>query len=282
MNNQIKIAVLDMNNNAVNQGLKNIVEICEEFKHHTNNKVSVEVFDIRHRFEIPSVDAYDIFISSGGPGSPHPEGHPWEEPYYKLLDNIWLHNKTSKLKKYLFLICHSFQIAVIHWELALVNKRKSYSFGVMPVHKTELGKKEFLFKNLPDPLFAVDSRSFQCIQPSQVVFKEMGAKILALEKIRPMVDLERAVMAIRFSKEIFGTQFHPEANASGLLASMKNKDYRDSLIQNFGIEKFLQTLDRIDDEDKIILTQAQILPRFLKQSCRKIINQRKKTEKEKV
>lgn len=282
MNNRIKIAVLDMNNNAVNQGLKNIVEICQAFKLSSKKDISFRVFDVRYKCELPRIERYDIFISSGGPGSPHPEGHLWEEQYYNLLDAIWLHNKTSVNKKYLFLICHSFQISVIHWGLALVNKRKSYSFGVMPIHKTEIGKKEFLFKNLPNPFYAVDSRSFQCVQPNEVRFKEMGAKILALEKIRPHIDLERAVMAIRYSKEIFGTQFHPEANPDGLMASFKNKDYRDALINDFGIEKFLETLDRIDDEEKIVLTRAQILPRFLKQSSRKIVLQRKKIAKEKA
>jgi hypothetical protein len=36
-----------------------------------------------------------------------------------------------------------------------------------------------------------------------------------------------------------------------------------AMIENFGMEKYLETIDRIDDEDKIILTQSQILPRFL-------------------
>lgn len=282
MNNKVKIAILDMNNNVMNQGLKNIVEICEEFKSHSKSKVSIKVFDVRYKCEIPKLENYDIFISTGGPGTPHLEGHLWEEQYGNFLDRLWLHNQTEIDKKYLFLICHSFQWAVIHWELALVNKRKSYSFGIMPVHKTEEGKRDFLLKNLPNPLFAVDSRSFQCIQPNQVRFLEMDAKILALEKIRPHIDLERAVMAIRFSKEIFGTQFHPEANTDGLMASLKNKEYRNALINDFGIEKFLQTLDSIDDENKISLTRTQVLPRFLKQSTRRIVKQRKETKNKKV
>jgi hypothetical protein len=30
------------------------------------------------------------------------------------------------------------------------------------------------------------------------------------------------------------------------------------------MEKYLETIDRMDDPDKIVLTQSQILPRFLK------------------
>jgi hypothetical protein len=43
------------------------------------------------------------------------------------------------------------------------------------------------------------------------------------------------------------------------------------MIENFGMEKYLETLDRIDDEDKIILTQAQILPRFLQFAKKSIL-----------
>jgi hypothetical protein len=45
------------------------------------------------------------------------------------------------------------------------------------------------------------------------------------------------------------------------------------MIENFGMEKYLETIDRIDDEDKIILTQAQILPRFLDLAKKNILNQ---------
>lgn len=264
-----------MNDNKPNQGLKNILEICEEFKSASKRKVSYKVFDVRYKCEIPRVRDFDIFISSGGPGNPHGDGKLWEDNFSNFLNDLWAHNQQKKKKKYAFLICHSFQMAVIHWGLALVNMRRSFSFGVLPIHKTEEGKKEFLFKNLPDPFFAIDSRSFQCIQPNEIALLEMGAKIQTLEKIRPHVDLERAIMSIRFSKEIFGTQFHPEANPEGLLANLKHKEYRDAMIGTHGMEKFLQTLDRLDDEDKIILTRAQIIPRFLKQSARKIMKARK-------
>ena len=62
----------------------------------------------------------------------------------------------------------------------------------------------------------VDSREWQLVQPNRKVFKKLGAKILSLEKIRTHVELERAIMAIRFSPEMVGTQFHPEADPEGM------------------------------------------------------------------
>ena len=269
----VRIALLDMNNNQVNQGFKNIKQISEAFQKQSEENISIEVFDVRHKNEMPDIEDFDIFISSGGPGNPHREGHDWEQKFADFLDSIYEHNKQREAKKFLFLICHSFQLASIHWELGNVCKRNSYSFGVMPVPKTDDGEQEFLFKNLPDPFYAVDSRAYQFIEPDHNRFEELGMKIVAIEKFRPHVDLERAVMAIRFSDEIFGTQFHPEANPEGMIENLKDEKNKNAMIENFGMEKYLETIDRIDDEDKIVLTQAQILPRFLRLAKKNILKE---------
>ncbi|AZA85604.1 GMP synthase [Chryseobacterium shandongense] len=269
----IRIALLDMNNNQINQGFKNIKEISEAFRQSsTGENVSIKTFDVRFKNEIPDIEDFDIFISSGGPGNPHREGFEWEDQFSAFLDAVFQNNKISPEKKYLFLICHSFQLASIHWQLGNICKRKSYSFGVMPVHKSEEGEEEFLFKNLPDPFYAVDSRAYQFIEPDHERFESLGMKITAIEKFRPHIDLERAVMAVRFSEEIFGTQFHPEANPEGMIENLKDEKNKLAMIENFGMKKYLETIDRIDDEDKITLTQSQILPRFLDFAKKNIIN----------
>jgi GMP synthase-like glutamine amidotransferase len=267
----IRIALLDMNNNHVNQGFRNIKEISEAFQQNSEENVVIKTFDVRFKDEMPEIGDFDIFISSGGPGNPHREGLAWEDRFARFLDSVLEHNKFSEDKKHLFLICHSFQLASIHWNLGNICKRKSYSFGVMPVHKTDEGKEEFLFKNLQDPFYAVDSRAYQFIEPDHDRFEELGMTVMAIEKFRPHINLERAVMAVRFSEEIFGTQFHPEANPESLIENLKDEKNREAMIKNFGMEKYLETMDRIDDEDKIILTRNQILPRFLQFAKKNIL-----------
>ncbi|AYN02180.1 type 1 glutamine amidotransferase [Chryseobacterium sp. 3008163] len=269
----VRIALLDMNNNHVNQGFKNIKEISEAFKQQSEENISIKVFDVRFKNEIPNIEDFDIFISSGGPGNPHREGFEWEDKFAIFLDSVYQYNQENETKKYLFLICHSFQLASIHWDLGNICKRKSYSFGVMPIHKSEEGEQEFLFKNLQDPFYAVDSRAYQFIEPNVDRFEELGMKIVAIEKFRPHINLERAVMAIRFSDEIFGTQFHPEANPAGMIENLKDEKNKEAMIENFGMEKYLETVDRMDDEDKIMLTQAQILPRFLRLAKKNILRE---------
>ncbi|SHG37283.1 GMP synthase-Glutamine amidotransferase [Chryseobacterium oranimense] len=267
----IRIALIDMNNNHVNQGFRNIKEISEAFQQSSEENVTIQTFDVRFKNEMPDINDFDIFISSGGPGNPHREGFEWEDRYAAFLDAVLDHNQYNEDKKYLFLICHSFQLASIHWKLGNICKRKSYSFGVMPVHKTEEGEQEFLFKNLQDPFYAVDSRAYQFIEPDMDRFDELGMKIMAIEKFRPHINLERAVMAVRFSDEIFGTQFHPEADPKGMIENLKDEKNKEAMIENFGMEKYLETIDRIDDEDKIILTRSQILPRFLQSAKKNIL-----------
>ncbi|MCD0455346.1 GMP synthase [Chryseobacterium sp. LC2016-27] len=273
----VRIALLDMNNNQANQGFKNIKEISENFQKQSEENISITGFDVRHKNEIPNIEDFDLFISSGGPGDPHREGFEWEQKFADLLDAVYEHNKHNDAKKYLFLICHSFQLASIHWGLGNICKRRSYSFGVQPIHKTEEGEEEFLFKNLPDPFYAVDSRAYQFIEPNVERFEELGMKMVAIEKSRPHIDLERAIMAVRFSDEIFGTQFHPEANPDGMLENLKDEKNKEAMIENYGMEKYLETVDRINDEDKIVLTQSQILPRFLGDAKKNILKQNKAT-----
>ncbi|MFC7347208.1 type 1 glutamine amidotransferase [Chryseobacterium zhengzhouense] len=275
--NNVRIALLDMNNNQVNQGFKNIKEISENFQKQSEEDITITSFDVRHKNEIPNIEDFDIFISSGGPGNPHREGLEWEQKFADFLDAVYEHNKHSESKKYLFLICHSFQLASIHWDLGNICKRKSYSFGVQPVHKTEEGEEEFLFTNLPDPFYAVDSRAYQFIEPNVERFEELGMKIVAIEKFRPHINLERAIMAVRFSDEIFGTQFHPEANPDGMIENLKDEKNKEAMIENYGMEKYLETVDRINDEDKIVLTQSQILPRFLSDAKKNILKGNKAT-----
>jgi GMP synthase-like glutamine amidotransferase len=204
-----------------------------------------------------------VFISTGGPGSPILENTEWERNYFQLIEALLEHNKKSEIKKQLFAICHSFQLLYQYFELGLVNKRKSTSFGVMPIHKLESALHEGIFYGLEEPFWAVDSRDYQAIMPNKKKFKGIGAKILCLEKNRPHIPLERAIMAIRFTPEIVGTQFHPEADAEGMHRYFKTEEKKQAVITNFGEKKYHSMIKHLEDPDKIMFTESVILPNFL-------------------
>ena len=270
-NEKVKLAILDMNNDEPNQGLRCIIDIVKSF----NKEVDFKVFNVRAKNELPDLN-FDIYISSGGPGSPLEEDK-WRQPYLNLIQNLWDFNLNSNSqKKHVFFICYSFQVVCDYFELGELEPRKSTSFGILPVHKTAAGKKDILLNGLNDPFYAVDSRDWQLIQPRLKVFKEHGASILSLEKIRTHVEYERAIMAVRFSEEFVGTQFHPEADPIGMAAHFSEDIIKQKIIINFGEAKYNRMMDRMDDPDKIIKTYAQILPTFIstaiKQNTQQLIS----------
>jgi GMP synthase-like glutamine amidotransferase len=263
MQNTYKIAVLDLNAGNPNEGLRCIKELVAEFLAKEGVQGNFDVFEVRLEAQVPQVEDYDIFISSGGPGSPLISGATWEEKYFGMLDAILHHNLSHPVKKHLFLICHSFQLACLHWDLAKVTKRRSTSFGILPIYKTLSGEREILFQGLPNPFYAVDSRDYQVVGPHEWKLDTLDGKVLCREKIRPHVPMERAVMAIRFSKEIFGVQFHPEADSVGMLHYFQRPDMRKKIVKHFGKKKYLEMIEHLDDDDKIMKTNHTIIPRFL-------------------
>jgi GMP synthase-like glutamine amidotransferase len=261
MNNQIKVAVLDMYNGEPNQGMRCIIDIINRF----NQIVTFQIFDIRGKSEFPNLEKFDIFISTGGPGNPVEGDGNWDKKYYEYLDKIVEHNKENTIKKHVLFICHSFQMACNHFGLAQITKRKSTSFGVMTMHKTEEGLQEPIFEGLQNPFYAIDSRDYQVVQPRLSNFSKKGAKIISLEKIRThRGDYERAIMGVRFSDYMVGLQFHPEADALSFIANLKNAEKREKIIAMKGRTKFRNMLEDLLDESKIYLTNETIIPNFLR------------------
>jgi homoserine O-succinyltransferase len=262
----VRVAVLDMNNNVPNLGLANIVEIVKDFK----DEIEWQVFEVRFKNEIPDL-SWDVYISSGGPGDPLEGDGIWDVQYYNLIDKLWAHNLSgSSMKKYAFFICHSFQMITNHFRVAEIHPRRSMSFGTIPVHKTEDGEADAYLNSLPDPFHVADFRHWQVLKPNVEAINEIGAKILVLEKIRPHVQLERAIMAIRFSREFFGTQFHPEADPIGMLKRFREIDKELHIVETYGEEKYQGMIDDLHHPDKMGLTHDTVLPKFMKDAIWKI------------
>ena len=271
MNRQIKIAVLDMYDGVPNQGMRCIIDIINRF----NQIISFQIFDVRAKNELPEVAKFDIYISTGGPGNPLEGDGVWDVNYYNLIDSILKWNKENDMKKHVLFICHSFQMACKHFGLAEINKRKDTSFGVMTTHKVNDGLIDHLFEGLNNPFYSIDSRDYQVVQPHLKLLKKMGAEIIALEKIRDYVQYERAIMGIRFSKEIVGLQFHPEADPISFLAHMRNRGFREKIIAMKGRIKFLKMLEYLVQEDKIYLTNETIIPNFLRIAINDLLKHKK-------
>ena len=261
----IKIAILDLYEGFENQGMRCIRAIINEWATSNDFDVTLNEFDVRQKCDVPGTE-HDIYISTGGPGSPLDTNNTeWEKYYFKWLKDMetWNNGNHNFPKKHVFFICHSFQLVCRHYNLGLVSKRKSTSFGVFPIYMMDEGFSEPVFDELTNPFYAVDSRDYQVTEPNFEKIEEMGGRILALEKLRPHVKLERAVMAIRINDYFIGTQFHPEADATGMSMYLQREDKKETVIANHGEEKWKSMIEHLEDPNKISYTSSHILPNFL-------------------
>ncbi len=269
----IKVAILDLYEGIENQGMRCIREILNQYSENNNLELLWDEFEVRLQQQLPDL-SYDIYISSGGPGSPlESENSEWERKYFQWLSDVESFNKkpSNIEKKYVLFICHSFQLACRHYEIAKVEKRRSTAFGVFPVHMLEQEIEEPVFAGLLDPFYAVDSRDYQVVQPNRQRLRQMGATILCIEKDRPHIPLERAVMAVRFNDYMIGTQFHPEADAVGMTMYLQRDDKKKTVIENHGFEKWESMISHLNDPDKILWTYSHIIPNFLSNSIVQLI-----------
>ncbi|RZK36257.1 MAG: GMP synthase [Hymenobacter sp.] len=265
----VRIAVLDLYNNFRNEGMRCIYQLLRRAEAAHNLTFQVDTFNVRAENQVPGLD-YDVYISSGGPGSPLPSDEPWEPLYFEFIDSLLAYNQTMEPKKHLLAICHSFQLLSRHLGVGTVSKRKSTSFGVLPMHLTSAGETEPVFARLPEPFYAVDSRDYQLTDIDEERLAELGASVLCLEKERPHIPLARAIMAIRFAPEVLGTQFHPEADGEGMLRYMLTDERKEQVITTYGEDKYHEMVELLSDPSTIEYTESVIVPNFLQQALERI------------
>jgi len=159
---KIRVAILDLYEGHANEGMRCLRDLLRAFDNSNKADIEWDEFDVRRKNEVPDM-SYDIFISSGGPGDPLVSRYSdWERVYFTWLKNVerWNANPANSQKKFVFFICHSFQLACRHYNIGVVCKRRSTAFGIFPIHLLEAGFEEPVFNGLSDPFYAVDSRVY--------------------------------------------------------------------------------------------------------------------------
>ncbi len=265
----IRVAILDMYDNAPNEGMRCIRQLLDRGEIENGVPFHIDTYNVRAENVLPGLE-YDIYISTGGPGSPLASSEAWEPCYFAFIDSLLAYNQCNELKKHLLLICHSFQLVSRHLGIGEVSRRKSTSFGVLPVHLTAAGLADPELQGLPEPFYIVDSRDYQLAHLNQDRLNELGAQVLCLEKERPHVPLARAVMAIRFTPEVFGTQFHPEADGEGMLRYMRTEERKQQVINTYSEAKYDEMVRLLANSDTIERTESVIVPTFLRHAVTRL------------
>ncbi len=252
------MALLDLYGGKPNDEISSIRQLLAD----APQVEAATLFNARSEGEFPGLQ-YDLYIISGGPGDPNDDAPLWVAMFYQWLDSIWEYNQQNTRKKQVLLICHAFQMACIHFRLGTVNERRSPTFGVYPVHLTDEGIADPVLGRLDNPFYAADFRSFQVVAPNLDRFEAIGAEMLALEKVRPHVPLERAVMAIRFSPDVLGVQFHPEVQPAVMRGYLKDPKRRERIVETAGLQKYQKMIRYLNDTSKMQKTYDTFFPTYL-------------------
>jgi len=269
---KIKITTIDLYDNERNEGMRCIREIIADVQNKFKDvRLTYNVYETRYKGDVPNLD-YDIYISSGGPGSPfNGEGTQWEKNYFNLIDAIYNFNKNyNDKKKYIFFICHSFQMMARFFEFGEVSKRDWKSLGVMPFTKTKEGENDPILKELSNPFYAADIRQYQVTNPNKKNIEELGAKILSFEIVDDIPGKNSAIAVVRISSEIAGTQFHPEADPESMLYHFNKPEEKKQIIGTYGKQKYHRMIEILQEPNAIKLTRNTIIPNFLNQAIDKL------------
>ncbi|MCZ6703938.1 MAG: GMP synthase [Ignavibacteria bacterium] len=269
---KIKITTIDLYDNERNEGMRCIREIIADTQNKFKDvRLTYNVYETRYKGNVPNLD-YDIYISSGGPGSPfNGKGTQWEKNYFNLIDAIYNYNTNyNDKKKYIFFICHSFQMMARFFEFGEVSKRDWKSLGVMPFTKTKEGENDPILKELSNPFYAADIRQYQVTNPNKKNIEELGAKILSFEIVDDIPGKNSAIAVVRISSEIAGTQFHPEADPESMLYHFNKPEEKKQIIGTYGKQKYHRMIEILQEPNAIKLTRNTIIPNFLNQAIDKL------------
>src|SRR5215211_6799756 len=95
--NKIRIGILDLNDGQENQGMRCLRDITRNWGEVNDYDLIVEEFNVREKNEVPGMN-FDIYISSGGPGSPLESiESEWEKQYFNWLHALEQWNNDEKI-----------------------------------------------------------------------------------------------------------------------------------------------------------------------------------------
>jgi len=266
----LRITYVDMNNGLPNQAarcFKLLIDVVANAARAANPglEVSFEHVQPRNLGEQPSPET-DLIVSSGGPGAPT-DGFddPWCTGYRAALDRV-VERTIARPDDApaAFVVCHSFEISVLHFKLARMAERESLKFGVFPSYLTNEGHENSIFAPFADSrLFTWEHRRWEAIDLDEKRLEQLGGKVLARESREGASDKGKALTALEFAPGVIGTQFHPEADRPGVLLWVRKDEHSEALREAYGEEMLQRMLKTLSDPDRLARTFALVLPGWL-------------------
>lgn len=259
-----------MNNGVANQSTRCFRRIYASFARSVRAvnpglEVTLDHLQPRNLCEIPDT-RYDLVLSSGGPGAPL-DGFDdaWGKGYRKFLDDVGEANaRDGAASTKLLLVCHSYELAVLHFGVAEMRRRETTKFGVMPAYITDRGQRLSWLSHFGYRLFTWEHRDWEAVDIDESKLRGLGGEVLAHEAhTESVVNKGDAVLGIRFTPGIDGVQFHPEADRAGVMAWVEKPESRARLVDAYGEDLYEKMVKSLSDPQRLARTFALLIPSWL-------------------
>jgi homoserine O-succinyltransferase/O-acetyltransferase len=264
----LRLCLVDMNNAHVNQAMRCLRGLASTFFAQVarrNPGLACELVEVSPRdTNNPVPRDCDLYISSGGPGSPFDgDGQPWADDYGRFADHVVESAARGGAdRRALFAVCYSFEMVVRHFDLARIGPRAERKFGVMPIYTTAEGQRHPLLAAFGDRLFAFEHRNWEAIELDEARLKGLGGKLLARES-RDGVSKGRALLALDVAPGIEAVQFHPEADRPGVMNWVARPEQAAAFKAVYGELTYQAMLRTLDDPRRLARTFALVIPGWL-------------------
>ena len=264
----LRLCLVDMNNAHVNQAMRCLRGIASSFFERVrlfNPTLPCELVEVSPRdTENPVPRDCDLYLSSGGPGSPFDgDGTVWVDDYGRFSDGVVESSiRDGEDQQSLFAICYSFELVVRHFKVAHIGPRAERKFGVMPIYTTPEGQRHPLLTAFGDRLFAFEHRNWEAVDPDEALLKRLGGTVLARES-RDGVSKGRALLAIEVAPGIETVQFHPEADRPGVMNWVARPEQAEAFKAQYGEFTYQAMLRTLDDPRRLARTYALVIPGWL-------------------
>ncbi len=264
----LRLCIVDMNNGHVNQAMRCFRGLVAEFFERVkrqNPELACELVEVSPRdTNNPIPTDCDLYLSSGGPGSPFDgEGEPWTFDYARFLDGIVESVlQGGERQRSVFAICYSFEMVVRHYAVAQIVPRAERKFGIMPVYTTHEGQAHPLLAPFGDRLFAFEHRNWEAVDIDERKLRELGGMVLARES-RDGVSKGRAILGLDVAPGVEAVQFHPEADRAGVVNWISRPEQAAAFKATYGEVTYQAMMRTLDDPRRLARTYALVIPRWL-------------------
>jgi GMP synthase-like glutamine amidotransferase len=219
----------------------------------------------RNLGEQPPADV-DLILSSGGPGSPF-DGYDeaWCTGYRKTLDRVAEANRKSEIEgPRALLVCHSFELGILHFGVGTMQKRSSLKFGLMPAYTTRVGRDVDFLRPFGDRMFTWEHRNWEAVDLDEKRLAQSGGAVLATESREGQPpEKGRALLGMKFAPGIWGTQFHPEADRPGVMAWIEKPEHKVAVMDAYGQLLYERMVKSLSNPDRLAKTFSLLIPGWL-------------------